>query len=85
MGIAVSSGAVLRSLNKQYGPIRDVRASVGILRKVPYEPNHIPEQVDLPESYIEYDSIDGIDYVPNSIDWVIKKASSQSSTDAVMV
>jgi hypothetical protein len=84
MGIAVSSGAVLRSLNRQHGPIRDVRASVGILRKIPYEPEATQEHRDLPMSYVKYDEVEGMDYVPKSIDWVIKKASPPGFTDTVI-
>ncbi|KMK59991.1 HSP70 family protein [Aspergillus fumigatus Z5] len=68
---AVASGAVLRALNQELGPIRIIQSSYGYLRTEPWDPELIkahnsskPKQVD-PNN--------GDLYVKNTICWVLKK------------
>ena len=79
MGIAVSSGAVLRALNKQHGPNRMIRSSVGVIEKVPYEPDATIEHKNLPYKYVKLDPLDGYKYVENSIKWLVRKVASSFS------
>ena len=76
MGIAVASGGVLRALNKQYGPSRKMRTSIGIGRKIPFEPTERVQHVGLPRRFIKHDKLDDIEYVENSIEWFLKPVSS---------
>jgi hypothetical protein len=69
---AVAAGAVLRASNKEDAPQRYIRSSYGILRNEPYDPNFPPHK-KAPRSF---DRLDGISYVKNTIDWVIKLVSS---------
>jgi hypothetical protein len=75
MGIAVASGGVLRALNKEFGPQRKVRTSIGLSRKIPFEPTLRDEHKGLPLRFVEYDKLDDINYVGNSIKWFIKRVS----------
>ncbi|EDP52382.1 HSP70 family protein [Aspergillus fumigatus] len=68
---AVASGAVLRALNQELGPIRIIQSSYGYLCTEPWDPELIkahnsskPKQVD-PNN--------GDLYVKNTICWVLKK------------
>lgn len=67
---AVLKGAVLRALNKSDGPDRVLYSSFGFLRSEPYgqyEEHNCQER--------ERDKADGLDYVINTIDWVLNKVS----------
>ncbi|EMT64826.1 hypothetical protein FOC4_g10007517 [Fusarium odoratissimum] len=64
---AVASGAVLRALNKANGPERIARSSYGILRTEPFGQYH--EHAGLKPSY---DRHDGMPYIKQTIDWVLK-------------
>ncbi|KAF4449998.1 hypothetical protein F53441_6782 [Fusarium austroafricanum] len=64
---AVSSGAVLRAMNKTQGPERRARSSYGILRAEPF--NEYPEHQGLKPFY---DPHDGQPYIKKTIDWVLK-------------
>ncbi|KAG4295229.1 hypothetical protein FPRO06_01813 [Fusarium proliferatum] len=64
---AVASGAVLRALDKANGPERIARSSYGILRTEPF--GQYPEHANLPPFY---DSYDGMPYMKDTIDWVLK-------------
>ncbi|KAF5674771.1 Hsp70 chaperone protein [Fusarium circinatum] len=64
---AVASGAVLRALNKANGPERIARSSYGILRTEPFK--EYSEHEGLRPSY---DRHDGMPYIKNTIDWVLK-------------
>ncbi|KAF5649978.1 Hsp70 chaperone protein [Fusarium sp. NRRL 52700] len=64
---AVASGAVLRALNKANGPERVARSSYGILRTEPFR--QYPEHAGLKPSY---DRHDGMPYIKQTIDWVLK-------------
>ncbi|KAF5535802.1 Hsp70 chaperone protein [Fusarium mexicanum] len=64
---AVASGAVLRALNKANGPDRIARSSYGILRTEPF--GQYPEHAGLKPSY---DRLDGMPYIKQTIDWVLK-------------
>ncbi|KAK2682221.1 hypothetical protein RAB80_000167 [Fusarium oxysporum f. sp. vasinfectum] len=64
---AVASGAVLRALNKANGPERIARSSYGILRTEPF--GQYPEHAGLKPSY---DRHDGMPYIKQTIDWVLK-------------
>ncbi|KAL2141237.1 hypothetical protein VTI28DRAFT_2650 [Corynascus sepedonium] len=64
---AVARGAVLRAFNKEQGPRRYARSSYGILRTEIWE--EFPEHK---EAKVAYDPHDGLPYVFNTIDWVLK-------------
>ncbi|PNP81451.1 hypothetical protein FNYG_05257 [Fusarium nygamai] len=64
---AVASGAVLRALDKANGPERIARSSYGILRSEPF--GQWPEHEGLKPSY---DRHDGMPYIKQTIDWVLK-------------
>ncbi|KAF5962661.1 Hsp70 chaperone protein [Fusarium bulbicola] len=64
---AVASGAILRALNKANGPERIARSSYGILRTEPF--GQYPEHAGLKPSY---DPHDGMPYIKETIDWVLK-------------
>ena len=64
---AVASGAVLRAVNKEQGPKRHARSSYGIRRKEPHM--MFPEHKDAPKNI---DTHDGLPYVANTVDWVLK-------------
>jgi hypothetical protein len=68
----VASGAVLRASNKQDGPERIIRSSYGILRREPYDPNSVAHK----RGTRTFDRLDGVSYVKDTIDWVIKLVSS---------
>jgi hypothetical protein len=73
MGVAVASGAVLRTLDKEHGPPRETRTSYGILQKLQYgHPEASEAHEDLPRKFIKYDRVDNEDYV-EGIRWVIKQ------------
>ena len=72
MGVAVSSGAVLRALNKEHGPKRITRSSYGILQKIYYDPDGNDLHKSLPKQYAKRDPVDGIKYV-HGITWHILK------------
>lgn len=67
---AVASGAVLRALNKTNGPERVARSSYGIMRSEPF--GHYDEHRGLKPSY---DHHDGMAYIKQTIDWVLKLVS----------
>ncbi|KAB5518088.1 hypothetical protein GE09DRAFT_1045090 [Coniochaeta sp. 2T2.1] len=64
---AVACGAVLRAVNKEQGPKRHARSSYGILRREPYM--EFPEHEGAPKYH---DPHDGLPYVVNTVDWVLK-------------
>ncbi|SCO27216.1 related to hsp70 protein [Fusarium fujikuroi] len=64
---AVASGAILRALDKGNGPARIARSSYGILRTEPF--GQYPEHSGLKPSY---DRHDGLPYMEQTIDWVLK-------------
>ncbi|SPO06110.1 related to hsp70 protein [Cephalotrichum gorgonifer] len=64
---AVASGAVLRAINKGRGPRRTARSSYGILRTEPH--GEFPEHEGVKPTL---DKHDGLAYVTNTIDWVLK-------------
>lgn len=69
-GTAVAHGAVLRALRKEDGPARIVQSSYGFLRTEPHE----PEVLEAHQSIRPwYDKVDGLPYVKDTIDWLIKK------------
>ncbi|KAF4957458.1 hypothetical protein FGADI_3094 [Fusarium gaditjirri] len=67
---SVASGAVLRALNKENGPERIARLSYGILRTEPF--GQFLEHAGLKPSY---DHHDGMPYIKDTIDWVLKLVS----------
>ncbi|GFF41245.1 predicted protein [Aspergillus udagawae] len=68
---AVASGAVLRALNRELGPVRIIQSSYGYLRTEPWEPDAIEaHRSSRPK---QADPNDGDLYVKNTICWVLKK------------
>ena len=65
---AVASGAVLRALNKEQGPSRQARSSYGILRSELFN-----KEVHHKDLKPVWDDVDGMRYIKNTIDWILKK------------
>ena len=89
--MAVSQGAVLRALRKEDGPNRVLQSSYGFLRSEPYrdksefEEAHKREEAHkLEEAHKQQapwrDSIDGLQYIENTIRWEIHKVGRPRST-----
>jgi hypothetical protein len=71
---AVAYGAVLRAWNKEDGPDRKIQSSYGFEITSPYDdeyPPHIGAKT-------VFEKLDGIYYVPNIIEWRIRKARMNS-------
>lgn len=66
---AVASGAVLRALNKDHGPSRQLRSSYGIRRDAPYTQTEFGKEVKK-----HRDPADGRMYV-KTIYWVLPHVS----------
>ncbi|KAF2258275.1 hypothetical protein CC78DRAFT_621938 [Lojkania enalia] len=66
---AVVRGAVLRALNKEYGPQRIFESSYGIQVNEPFDPNTYEAHKGVKP---HTDKDDGRKYVKSTIDWVIK-------------
>ncbi|CZR60755.1 related to hsp70 protein [Phialocephala subalpina] len=66
----VARGAILRALDKKNGPTRVTRSSYGFLRTEPFDSTAYLAHVGIRPSL---DKVDGIYYVRNTIDWLIKK------------
>ena len=65
---------MLRALRKEDGPDRISKSSYGCLRTEPY--NGAPEMEEAHQSVEpEIDPLDNDEYVKDTIDWFIKKAS----------
>jgi hypothetical protein len=77
---AVARGAVLRSLNKENGPTRHLRASFGFLQTEQY--NAEKPRAEYIEAGIKptIDPIDGWENVENTIYWVIQAVSTTRIT-----
>ncbi|KAF2181396.1 hypothetical protein K469DRAFT_590044, partial [Zopfia rhizophila CBS 207.26] len=69
----VARGAVLRALNKDYGPTRISQCSYGHLLWEPWEPDIIPAHKDTKP---RISKADGERYVNETIHWVIQKGES---------
>jgi hypothetical protein len=72
---AISSGGVLRALNKTHGPTRRSECSYGVLRREKYEPDRYPGHK---KAKLLRDQFDGRVYV-NVIEWKIRKVCIASS------
>jgi hypothetical protein len=68
---AVASGAVLRALNRELGPVRIIQSSYGYLRTEPWDPDAI--EAHRISKIKQADPNDGDLYVKNTICWVLKK------------
>lgn len=68
---AVACGAVIRALRKEEGPERVLQSSYGFLRTEPFG-SHTEHEGQKPKP----DRIDGLEYIENTIDWVINKVRS---------
>ncbi|KAF2124677.1 hypothetical protein P153DRAFT_325969 [Dothidotthia symphoricarpi CBS 119687] len=66
---AVARGAVLRALNKRFGPSRITQCSYGILVSEPYEPDSIEAHR---QTRCRINKADGEKYVDETIRWVIR-------------
>jgi hypothetical protein len=68
---AVACGAVIRALRKEDGPARILQSSYGFLRTEPYgtQEAHASQKP-------KPDKIDGLDYIDNTIEWMIHKVAT---------
>jgi hypothetical protein len=68
---AVACGAVIRALRKEDGPARILQSSYGFLRTEPYgtQEAHASQKP-------KPDKIDGLDYIDNTIEWMINKVAT---------
>ena len=71
----MARGAVLRALNKRFGPIRILQCSYGFILSEPYEPEVV-------EAYrrtvCRINHTDGERYVDETIRWVLRAVSRSS-------
>ncbi len=65
----MASGALLRAFNKENGPKRQARSSYGILRTEPFRDWEEHKHRKIKPTY---DAHDGMPYITNTIDWVLK-------------
>lgn len=77
---AVACGAVIRALKKEAGPARILQSSYGFLRTEPYG-THEAHASQEPKP----DKVDGLDYIEDTIDWVITKVTPVLSVISLMV
>ncbi|KAH7385873.1 hypothetical protein BKA66DRAFT_548581 [Pyrenochaeta sp. MPI-SDFR-AT-0127] len=66
---AVARGAVLRALNKRFGPTRNTHCSYGFLMSEEYDPDSIEAHQS---TRCRVNGVDGLKYVDNTIRWVIQ-------------
>ena len=66
----MAHGAVLRALDKEGGPVRITRTSFGFLRSEPFDKDLIEAHVGVRR---DFDKLDGMYYIRNTIDWLVKK------------
>ncbi|CAN9285841.1 unnamed protein product [Alternaria alternata] len=66
---AVARGAVLRALNKRFGPSRITQCSYGFLFSESYDPENIPEHRG---TTCRINRVDGERYVDETIRWVLQ-------------
>jgi hypothetical protein len=69
---AVARGAVLRALNKRFGPRRITQSSYGFLISEPYEPDYIEAHK---KTVCRINPADGLKYVDGTIRWMIQAVS----------
>jgi hypothetical protein len=69
---AVARGAVLRALNKRFGPSRITQSSYGFLVSEPYDPEGIEAHK---KTVCRINKADGLKYVDGTIRWVIRSVS----------
>ncbi|KAK9423862.1 hypothetical protein SUNI508_03878 [Seiridium unicorne] len=69
---AVSSGGILRGLNKDRGPLRFIRSSYGILRTFPWDENR-EEFLNSGLTKPRRNAVDGGHWVKDTIYWVLKR------------
>ena len=75
----MATGAVLRALRKEDGPARIIQSSYGILRTEPHDPKLYEAHKDA-RPYLE--PLNGVKYVKDTIDWIIKKVSGVKTPNA---
>ena len=69
----MARGAVLRALNKRFGPSRITQCSYGFLFSESYDPENIPEHR---ETTCRINRVDGERYVDETIRWVLQAVST---------
>jgi hypothetical protein len=70
----VATGAVMRMHNKENGPRRVPRQSIGVIRHVPWDPTIYSAEI-LSQSGLIVSELDGEEYIWRTIFWVIKVVS----------
>jgi hypothetical protein len=71
---AVARGAVLRALNKRFGPSRITQSSYGFLMSEPYDPSIEAHR----KTVCRINKADGLKYVDGTIRWEIQAVSGLS-------
>jgi len=69
---AVARGAVLRALNKRFGPNRIMQSSYGFIISEPYEPEVFKAHR---QTKCRINRVDGERYVDGTIRWVLQQVS----------
>lgn len=69
----VATGAILRSINKASGPSRIPCQSIGILRHIPCDYENDEYTIDVLKQPKKWSAQEGMDYITNTIRWVVKK------------
>ena len=70
----VATGALLRAQNKEHGPVRVPRLSIGIYHHVRNDPGLYSDEV-LEQDDWEFCDLDGEYYIRDTIKWIIKEVS----------
>jgi hypothetical protein len=70
---AVARGAVLRALNKRFGPERITQCSYGFLYSEAYDPDSIEAHS---QTKCRINKVDGEKYVDGTIRWVLQAVRS---------
>lgn len=72
-GTSTAVGTLLRALNKEHGPVRALRMSVGVIRDIPYQPA-VYRSLGTPEVTAQRHERgkDGKYYIREVVQWLLK-------------
>jgi Arc/MetJ-type ribon-helix-helix transcriptional regulator len=73
-GTGTAIGALMRTQNKENGPVRTLRLSVGVMRTIAFELDMYDDEVNAQELYTRED--DGETYIKDVIMWLLKVVGS---------
>ncbi|XPS92354.1 hypothetical protein M3J09_001751 [Ascochyta lentis] len=73
----VATGAIHRAMNKEHGPKRIPRQSIGILRHIPYEPKARSYRQQVLRQKKTFNNTVGQMYIVDTIEWLIKRGMDE--------